>query len=38
MQYSPFNNFGYDTVFSGCENDNDSKDVVTTYIYIYFFF
>ena len=37
MQWAPINNVGYDAVFSGCEDNNDFKDVVNIYIYIYIY-
>ena len=38
MQCTSINNVGNDTVFSGCENDNDSKDGVVIDLYIHIFF
>ena len=36
MQCKPRNNVIFDTVFSGCENDNNSQDVVVITLYIIF--
>ena len=42
MNPTSINNVGYNTLFGGCEDDNDYKDVlamtVYIYIYIYIFF